>query len=647
MSATGLILAAATVIVTERELPSFRARELSSRALLAAVVRDVRVVIRVAVGVGKSFAVDALLRDPRTFARFDLVVYSAPTWNVLNERPIVRGDEAPLIPHVVLRPRPNEDCGPYSEAWEQLEARSCGAFGKATLCRECQEGVPETERCFWPKQYSRLRGVGLIFTTEQNFLVNRSLLPFLIERTGAKRPLVILDEAKLLDANSELVVGRDALDRFQTLLSMMARGKTVPRDVARSWIETLAALRSASSEELSSFRPDLPAWLHRHAYEIQAAGIRAYGDDFGYVGYDLGQFQWSRAGERWYDDEGALHFVARPYLQFHTILLSAHLTAEYAAHRLGADSIASPHEKTRFVHTQSRVVNLCSRVGALRNFKSNHKQILDTIAVLVARNVAAGRTTLLVSRLKAKEFCANYLRDRVSGWGMAVRFEIEKYGTLPKTPDPYVIPVLHYGVVGINDFSAYETAYCLNSYYVPLKELNRVVQEAEPATFRVELGIETGPDRIRRVTVRRRENGGIDARYLGDLYLRKLEIDPAIQVVGRVRFLTLPREVAFFAMHDLAPDLGEVTVVRSLVELRGALGIPSAREIDERREGLLAQNWMAEGATADEVAARLGVGRRTVFNRLAALKSAESPERDSLRVFCTLGDVRPTSGASS
>jgi hypothetical protein len=155
-------------------------------------------------------------------------------------------------------------------------------------------------------------------------------------------------------------------------------------------------------------------------------------------------------------------------------------------------------------------------------------------------------------------------------------------------------------------------------------ELNRAVQEFEPRAFRVRLEIGRGPDRIRRVRLGDNGVSDEDRTWLGNVYLRKLEVDPVIQAVGRVRFLTKPREVVFFQMADLEPEVGTCQTIRSLAELRGVLGIPSARDLDDVVEGRRARDLMGQGMTADQAADELGISRATLFRRLESLKSSNS-----------------------
>jgi len=78
------------MLITELDLEGFRRDTLSPEALLEAIEHNVHVLFRVAVGVGKSHAIDRLLAHKPLFKRFGLVVYLAPTWAILRERTIVR-----------------------------------------------------------------------------------------------------------------------------------------------------------------------------------------------------------------------------------------------------------------------------------------------------------------------------------------------------------------------------------------------------------------------------------------------------------------------------------------------------------------------------------------------------------------------------
>ena len=304
---------------------------------------------------------------------------------------------------------------------------------------------------------------------------------------------------------------------------------------------------------------------------------------------------------------------------------------------MGVGPLPSPYEHTRFKHSGTRVINVQSRLGADRNFRRNRVQILDTFAVALLRNILEGRSSLVICRKKRRQECATYLADRLFGWGFGVEFVFEARDRLPDVPDPRVVPVLHYGIRGVNEFQEYDSAYCLDSYYVSTQELNRSVQEFEPESFRVDLRlVHVRGQRLRRVELASREDPDLDRTWLANIYLRKLEVDPVIQAAGRVRFQTMPREVVTFQMHDMGQDIPGCEEVSSLSELRDALGLPRAREIDKSQRAFRGRELMSQGLTAKQAADRLGIGRSTLFDALKEAESPENPMIDTLRVFWTL-----------
>lgn len=625
-------------LVTERELPAFRRERLSPAALLELVERHVRVLLRLGIGVGKSHAIDDLLDYQDLYRRFDLVGYIAPMRAIVNERRIVAGRSDSPVRHRVFRPRPKEKCGPYAEEWASLERRGLAALGKAKLCSECQanrgEGQPA---CFWPRQFKEMQEVGLVFATEKYLGLNRSLVPFLKLITKRERVLVLLDEGSLLDASFEMDLCPEDLERLAVAIGASVGRRGLKRATADAWCSSIQALLDLPAGEIGDVAVNLPSSLFKHLAGVQSQGVNRFGPSYRCVAYALVQLRWSRPEERWMDANGAIRFIARPYLHCHVLILSAHLTAAYAGHRLGVGPLPSPFEQVRFQHSGTLVVNVQNRVGADRYFKRNQQQILDTFAVALLRNIIEGRSTLVICRKKRREFCADFLRHRLRGWGVEMQFVVGDFDRLPAAPDPRIIPVLHYGIRGVNDFEEYEAAYCLDSFYVNSRVLNRMVQEFEPETFRVELTIvHKAGQRVRRVELVHRTDPDLDRVWLGNIHLRKLEVDPVIQAAGRVRFLTRPREVVLFQMHDLAREIVGCREVGTLVQLRDALGLPTALEIDEQVEAARIRELVSQGITVEEAGARLGISRRTAFRRLKAGESAKSPLKESLRRFGTL-----------
>lgn len=605
-------------MIDEGSLDEFRRERLSPEALLALIIRLIRVLLRLGIGVGKSHAIDDLLALKPLYARFDLVLYVAPAWNILRERNALRDAASVPVAFKVIEPRPVERCGPYAARWADLEKRSCAAYAKATLCAECRKTVT----CDWPDQLREIDGLQLAFATEQQLKLNRSLVPLLKFRTGAERVLVILDEAKFIDGSFEVKIGEDHLRQFRDVLAALFEER--PNEVA-PWLEAVEELIKGKPSKLGDLRLKLPQSLLYATERMQRVGVHRFGDRFRFIGYEVALLQYARKGERRKRADGSIVFTARPYLGTYVLIASAGLDAEYVAHRLGEGSIASPFSDTLVRHSRTRIINLRSRLGAQQYYAKNKKQILDTFAVIVRRNVLAERTTLLIARKNAKQECADYLHERLRGWGIEVQFVID--GPLPSTATPSVIPLIHYGILGVNNYAAYESALCITSYYVSSGTLADALTEHEPEAFGLDLRIVSHGTLVRRVELVRRDLPDCDRTWLANLYLRRLEVDPVIQAAGRVRFLTKPREVVFFQMADFSNDIGEVTEVETLVALRRVMGVPSAKEIDRDLLAGRLDAHRAEGLSVEAAAEKCGVSRRTAFRALA--DSAKNPSRVS------------------
>lgn len=614
-------------ILTENELEAFRAEHLHPDSVLRMIEKTVQLLLRLPVGVGKTHAAVDLLLSPKLYQRFDLVLYAAPAWNILKEVTSSLED-AGLRRWKVLEPRPMERCGGLDAEWQGYEKRGCSTLAKK---RVCESLCPHYSECPWPNQLKRLKRIRLFLLTEQRIGLIRSIVDLLRKRASRKRVLVILDEARLLDIDLEVSLSREEIEVFREAVRDCRSGKPVWRAVQKAWIEGMNALLTCeTSQDLRDSRLPFPRTLHNFAYRVQDYGWERYRQAFRYSGWDLSLLGRSLREERWVDGD-EFRFIGRPLLDCHLLLLSAHLTSDYVGHRLGVGTVTSPFEDVRFLHSGTRVVNLRNGSGAARHFERNRKQILDTFAVLIARNRNEGQTTVLVSRKKFKDVCAKYLRHRLAGWGFEVEFVTDGYEKLPAPPNPSVIPIIHYGILGVNDFTSYEVCYCLNSYYVNGGKLNSSVQEFEPRHFRIQLEIVRGPDRIRRVRIADPELPDEDRIWLAEVYLRKLEVDPVIQAVGRCRYTVRPREVVFFQMNDMEGEVGELEEVRSLADLRRSLQVPAARQIDDFLEGREARAWMDAGGTAEDGAKRMEMSRRTFFRRLQSFESAKSPLKDFLR----------------
>lgn len=598
-------------VVTEAQLGAFRKEELSPGALLAALDREVQVLFRIPVGVGKTRAAIGLLCDPATYEAFDLVLYAAPSWAILEE--VEAGLVAGGAPaRRTLKPRPAERCGSLDTVWAQFEKQGCGAHARATLC---EQRCPMRADCDWPNQMSGLAGTRLVLTTEQRLAATRTLTLSVFELTGTTRPMIVLDEAQTLDADYEVVLTWEALEQCRdVLVGLETAGGLAWQHARCQTLEGLERLLSSTTVIADVDADTFPRTLHDNAAAIQGMGLARFGDTYQYIGRQLVHLAYSRHDERAVLPEG-IRFIARPYLNRHLLLLSAHHDPWYVAHRLGSTRIASPFEDVRVRHTGTRVLNLTDSAGASKWFGSNHVRILDAFAVIVAHNIAEGRSTLLISRKKSKALVATYLEQRLRGWGLDARLLVDEGARLAGAPDPLVIPVVHYGILGVNAYERYDSVLCVNSYYVSDKVLTKQLTQFEPRSFQVGVTIcrDRAGHRVAQVEAPELDVAG--QVELANIYLRKLEVDPVVQAIGRVRPLTNPRLVVAFHAASLDRDLGPVQEVRTLSELLDALGLPSARQLDRHVQAEALSLLVAQGMTVVDAGHALGLKRRTTFRR--------------------------------
>ena len=55
-----------------------------------------------------------------------------------------------------------------------------------------------------------------------------------------------------------------------------------------------------------------------------------------------------------------------------------------------------------------------------------------------------------------------------------------------------VIPIINYGVIGVNLFEDFDCAYCLTGYYVNLPILNSILQDLLAEDFMIPIVLKTG-----------------------------------------------------------------------------------------------------------------------------------------------------------
>ena len=219
-----------------------------------------------------------------------------------------------------------------------------------------------------------------------------------------------------------------------------------------------------------------------------------------------------------------------------TVFFAAGLSVDFLRRQLRINQVAEPLSSVLCQHRDTRFFNIHSLLGHACRFGSNHPQILDFFGQLILRNLTQGRRTLLVSRKHLKRTCKEYVKHHLKDWGCPVSVEINNGEPISST-DPTILPLIHYGISGVNSFEFHDAVYCLNSYYPDESVLREAVADVEPDDLRFPVSIRPDTPGGRRVA------GTFEPRHrfwsgdgIARVYHRQIEAGKVIQAVGRVRF---------------------------------------------------------------------------------------------------------------
>ena len=597
-------------ISTSDDLTDFRAAWGGPKILGLLRAHGGRLLVNWPVGVGKSRSIDDVLEAAVQEGVYDLLVVLSPTWQLIEERRWVV--EPPKdVRVVVLRPRPSKRCGRHrDEEWKRFETRGAGALARKDICGEC----PRRRGCDWHSQYGEfLRGARVIFATQSHLDRDPAFVRRLQGWTKAKKVLVILDEERVVLTCFRRRISAKSLAMFVGALAEL-KCENPTLELWRRVCSALKIQRASADLRCSDWKlPMLPPAL---AVEVQRTGFNLFHDAFRFIGYEISQFCRSPFASRELHPNGDVTFAAPPRIGTDLLIYSGTAIPEFCEFRLGV-KLASPFSDVRFNHPDTRWYNLASAIGMRRYFSGNSDQILDFFAGLVAMRMREGRRPLLVSKKCFAADCAAGMTRRLKALGVKAHVVTGKW-TEHQLQDPAVIPLITYGIVGVNLFEDFDTAYCLNSFYVSPEVLDSVVQDVLATDNYIPLRTHTGGVPLRRwVTVVNNSDGFCDVSTLANFALRQQELDVVTQAVGRVRPFTKPREVFTFQAAE-NPSRPYDREFLSLDEARRFFKIPAERQRRAETTSDKVQDAKAVGMSQAEVAKALRCSLRTVKRRWRA-----------------------------
>lgn len=559
------------------------------------------------VGVGKSYAIDDLVehvvRD--TDSPFDLVLVLAPTHAVLDERRWQQEPPADILTRR-LRARPASACESLDSTWRSYEKRGLGALGRSELCRTC----PRYDICDWPGQMvDGMSDLQVIYATQAYLKLD----PFFIDRiqaaTDAQRMLTIVDEHGFVDCSFKQVITPAQIVMFREAIRSCVFDSVSLRNTSNDWTVYLTALEGASDADLRRNAWRAPFIPSQWSLQVQQEGQQAYAEQFHFIAYALRRFGRSLFESREKTPQGDVSFSNPPWLNADSFIFSATLDTGFAETRLGL-GLKVPYRDHRFAHPESRWYNLASNLGADKHFPNNLPQILDFFAGLIAERLAEGKRPLLVSKKRHVAACIRGLDERLTDRGVDCR--VVHLPSDDEIADPKVIPLIHYGVIGVNSYEQLDAVYCLNSYYVAADTVDAVLQDLVATDQQIPIQVSIKGEPRRRVAgAKHVKHRGYDADRLAPAALFQQEMDTVIQTIGRVRPYTKPREVILFQC-DQIPGQPYDKEFSTLSEMREFFGVAGRRELQTQNMKQRVQEAQASGLSQRQAADQLGVARTTV-----------------------------------
>jgi hypothetical protein len=558
------------------------------------------------IGVGKSYCLDQTIESSIRSGLYDLVVALFPIRQIIDERQwILNPPEDMRI--VNLKPRARSKCGPTNDQlWKKFEKNGLGALGRIELCGHC---ILSGE-CHWPRQFGKqLEGVQVIFGTQSHLERSPSFIDQLMLWTGTERVLILLDEVNFITKSFHRRICRKALELFVEVLRYLKRSKH--GKIHGTWLYKAELLLSSSTHDLRCSEWHMPQIYHDWSIAVQSRGYKMFGDHFKFLAFALQHFGRSPIESREKSGNGDLHFAATPLIKGDFVIYSGTAQQEFSQFRFGRD-FASPFEQYRFEHPGTFWYNIASRMGMKMYFPKNSSQILDFFAGLITKRKHEGKRLILIAKKCFISLCAREMEGRLRDGGLSKIRIISNGWNFSNLQNPNIIPIIHYGLIGINLFQHFDGAFCLTGYYVTEKTINDVLQDVLASDMSIPIKVySTGYPCRRKAGVLHSQHGYFDVNHLAQLALNHQEMDVVLQAVGRVRPYTKPREIITFQCAE-HPKLKYTREFSTIEEARQFFEIDSRQKRHKKDTIASVLKAKKDGLKQTEAAQQIGCSLRTV-----------------------------------
>ena len=278
---------------------------------------DGRMIITWAVGVGKSWNIDAVIKEAIEGGRYDLVMAFFPVRRLINERAWIKSPPFGLK-IVNLKPRPKKKCGrERNQKWAIYETQGLGLLGRKVICSEC----PNRKICVWPEQFGKtLINTDVIFATQAYLEIAPNFTSELKKWCQASRALVLLDEDTFAVKPFRHFISKKEIKDFHDVLKV-ARPDTNKKSHDR-WIYLTGLLLKARTKDLRCDEWHMPSISLKWSAIIQETGVEIKGEGFRFIASDLTQFGKSVLSTREKTPGGDISFAVSPFLNTDFIIYS-------------------------------------------------------------------------------------------------------------------------------------------------------------------------------------------------------------------------------------------------------------------------------------------------------------------------------------
>jgi len=599
-----------TPIVSGTDLENFRSAYSGEKQLSILKDSGGKMVVTWPVGIGKSHSIDDVIEASIEGSDYDIVLIFEPTRDLINERRLIKNPLNSEINIVNLKPRPKIKCGDVDDIWSVYEVRGMGTLGRAEICKKRCESV----NCSWLKQHQEITSADVVFGT-QAYLKNVPLLLHDIKRRiGDKKILVLLDEVNF--AMSSFQERLSDLHLLQ-LVELFDDIKESFKDESwfKEWQYKLNVLRKAQTLDLCKSTWGFPRIPMQAALMIQQRGWNKWNEQFSYIGGALEVFHDSLPKSRQFDDnDSSLVYSIEPKIPADFVVYSATIDPLLIKYRLNMkDDICSPYEHFRFLDKKTRWYNISSGIGAAKNYPNNRAQILDFFSQLIMIRVDENKKILLISRKKYAESVVEELQEMLRENDRDdIRVTYSAGSDSHGDNIDCQVHVIHYGVVGINNYEDFDCAYCIQSYYIPIDLVSQGLQELFRDDLHIELDLEL--ERLpcrRQINVKSSDHRFTSINALAQPMMDHLESGVVTQAVGRIRPYTSACEVITFQCSE-NPHYKYDEDFLSLDAARSFFDVKHQRSRRKEELSNRVQEHKKRGLKQKEVSSCLGVSVRTV-----------------------------------